>query len=236
MIDGKNERFSALMDGELDNFDQDLEQLLNNQALRQRWMRYHLIRDAVSGHFTEPHIPDLATKISQALEHEPTILAPRRFNSRHILKQVAGLAIAATVSTVAIISIQQTPEHQTQPVIASIPANNFNNFSPVQSLSNNAEVRFLESKQALLSRVGSNTISSPSLKYSNVPLEVHFANQTTNTKLNSYLVNHNEYSVSAKMQGMLTYMRIVGVTPNELVVESRVETILEPVTNATNDK
>ena len=228
MTNKKNERFSALMDGELDNFDQDLEQLSNNEDLRHRWMRYHLIRDAVSGHFTEPHMPDLATKISLALEHEPTILAPQRFKSRQILKQVAGLAIAATVSTVAIISIQQTPEDLTQPQsyseVASIPANNFSNsnsknFSPAQSLSNRAEVRFSESQQALLSRVGS-AISSPSLKYLNVPLSTRISNQATSAKLNSYLVNHNEYSISAKMQGMLPYMRIVGVTPNELIVES----------------
>ena len=229
MTNKKNERFSALMDGELDNFDQDLEQLSNNEDLRHRWMRYHLIRDAVSGHFTEPHMPDLATKISLALEHEPTILAPQRFKSRQILKQVAGLAIAATVSTVAIISIQQTPEDLTQPrsysEVASIPANNFSNsnsknFSPAQSLSNRAEVRFSESQQALLSRVGTNYISSPSLKYSNPSLQARIANQATSAKLNSYLVNHNEYSISAKMQGMLPYMRIVGVTPNELIVES----------------
>ena len=235
MTDKKSERFSALMDGELDNFDQDLEQLSNNEALRHRWMRYHLIRDAVGGHFSEPYMPDLASKISQALEHEPTILAPRRFKSRQILKQVAGLAVAATVSTVAIISIQQTPEEFTQshPVVASIPANNsnnsnfnisnFNNYSPAQSLStlsNRAEVRFSESQQALLSRVGTNYISSPSLKYSNPSLQARIANQATSAKLNSYLVNHNEYSISAKMQGMLPYMRIVGVTPNELIVES----------------
>jgi hypothetical protein len=38
------------------------------------------------------------------------------------------------------------------------------------------------------------------------------------SKLSSYLVNHNEYSVTAKMQGMLPYMRIVSVTPSERIV------------------
>ncbi|MDH5571833.1 MAG: sigma-E factor negative regulatory protein [Gammaproteobacteria bacterium] len=246
MINKNNERFSALMDGELENFDQDLEQLSNNEELRQRWLRYHLIRDAVSGHFTEAYMPDLTSKISQALENEPTILAPRRFKSHHILKQVAGLAIAATVSTVAIISIQQTPEHLTQPqsypTVASIPASNFNNsnsnnYSPVQSLSNKAEVRFLESKQALLSLVGSHSVSSSSSISSNVSLQNLMANQATSAKLNSYLVNHNEYAVSTKMQGMLPYMRIVGVTPNERIVEPPIETIVESAeTRAANAK
>jgi len=37
------------------------------------------------------------------------------------------------------------------------------------------------------------------------------------TKLSGYLVNHNEYSASSKMQGMLPYMRIVGFAPTRRV-------------------
>ena len=42
------------------------------------------------------------------------------------------------------------------------------------------------------------------------------------SKLSGYLVNHNEYSVSANMQGVLPYMRIVSETPGKKVVVRRV--------------
>lgn len=38
-------------------------------------------------------------------------------------------------------------------------------------------------------------------------------------KLSGYLVNHNEYSATVRMQGMLPYTRIVSVTPSQRVVE-----------------
>ena len=37
------------------------------------------------------------------------------------------------------------------------------------------------------------------------------------SKLSGYLVHHNEYSVTAKMQGALPYMRIVSVTPGKRI-------------------
>lgn len=38
------------------------------------------------------------------------------------------------------------------------------------------------------------------------------------SRLNSYVVNHNEYSASTGMQGMLPYMRIVGADARERAV------------------
>jgi hypothetical protein len=39
--------------------------------------------------------------------------------------------------------------------------------------------------------------------------------------LSGYLVNHNEYSVSGQMQGVLPYMRIVSETPGKRVIVRR---------------
>lgn len=41
-------------------------------------------------------------------------------------------------------------------------------------------------------------------------LRNQLSNQAIRSKLSGYLVNHNEYSVTSRMQGMMPYMRIVG--------------------------
>ena len=64
-----------------------------------------MIRDSVSSNLNQEVAPQLHQRISAALESEPTILAPQR-RPRAWLKQVAGVAIAASVTGVAIIGIQ----------------------------------------------------------------------------------------------------------------------------------
>jgi len=218
MSDKADERLSALMDSELDNFEQDIEHLENSEQLKQRWMRYHLIRDVVSGHLPDAPRPnfDLAARVSAALEHEPTILAPRRFQPRQLIKQAAGLAIAATVSAIAIITIQNpqtsepgdiaplaATETQTEKVIA---------FSSVSPVAGNSSRVSLSATKPANGAVVTLTRSTPSHKHSQLK------NPTSPSKFSGYLLNHNEYSVSSNMQGMLPYMRIVGKTRNQPMV------------------
>ncbi|MCW9025593.1 MAG: sigma-E factor negative regulatory protein [Gammaproteobacteria bacterium] len=210
MSDRNNERFSALVDGELDNFDQDLEQLSNDDELQQRWRRYHLIRDVISGHATEKPSINLAEKVSQALEHEPTVLAPQRKVPQQLFKQAAGLAIAAAVSTIAIISIQNTPIDETSVVpLASVLPNKAGAESKL------ANIPLQPSQNVLLSSTNSKPASKPQLIVSNPSITLTTASQTAEPKLSRYLVNHNEYSTITQMQGMLSYMRIVGKAPNK---------------------
>ncbi len=46
-------------------------------------------------------------------------------------------------------------------------------------------------------------------------------NKAKERRLSGYLVNHYEYSVSGKMQGVMPYMRIVSVTPAEKIVHEK---------------
>ena len=184
-----DEKLSALMD---DEWHPDvINSLKQDPGLQARWTRYHLIRDVLSGHTKTVPSSDFAGRVSQALQEEPTILAPRspRQRLQQTVRQVAGLAIAATVATVAVLTVQQNelsaPAGQT--AIASV--------SPVSS-----------DYRAVSNRTNPGPLGN----------EVQ-------SKLSSYLVNHTEYSVSAKMQGMMPYMRIVSVTPSERVTVRRDE-------------
>ena len=189
MTNNINEQLSTLVDDELANQDAVLEQVAADPELKARWSRYHLIRDVITGHMPEPPLGGIAQRVSQALEDEPAILAPLHKRRRaprvpFILKQVGGLAIAATVSAVAVLTVQYTQqETSTAP-------------TELATASPSAEVRYVSDSSGLDTAVQS--------------------------KLSGYLVNHNEYSVSANMQGVLPYMRIVSEIPGKKVIVRRV--------------
>ena len=175
-----DERFSALVDGEETQTSDVLSKLQQDDELRQRWQRYHVIRDAMTGHVEGQSLPDISASVSQALENEPTVLAPKPKTSRlqTIYKQASGFAVAATVATVAVITVQQTQVAQNtnvQTAAVNPPAN-------VQLTTVNSRL-----------------------------------DSAVESKLSGYLVHHNEYSVTAKMQGALPYMRIVSVTPGKRI-------------------
>lgn len=185
MSNNSDEKLSAFMD---DEFHPDvLESLKQDRETRARWTRYHLIRDILSGHTETLPSVNFVDRISAALRDEPTVLRPARRGPGRILRQVGGLAIAATVAAVAVLTIQQSPLVETTASRPSLAAAD-NSGQDYHTVSSNA------------------TRSS--------------INSEVQSKLSSYLVNHNEYSISSRMQGMLPYMRIVTVTPSERVVAS----------------
>ena len=193
------EQLSILVDDELADHDAVIERVAADPELKARWSRYHLMRDVITGHMPEQPVGDIASRVSRALEQEPAIFAPVHKRKRakkqlpFIMKQVGGLAIAATVSAVAVLTVQQTQDEtsttpteiaavqpQTQPQLQSQPS---------------AQVRYVTDTSGLDTAVQS--------------------------KLSGYLVNHNEYSVTGNMQGVLPYMRIVSETPGKVVVVRR---------------
>ncbi|HEB57541.1 MAG TPA: hypothetical protein ENI98_14805 [Gammaproteobacteria bacterium] len=202
MSDKVEERLSALMDDELVDLEQDIDHLEESDSMKQRWMRYHLIRDVVSGHVPDTLVPDfdLAARVTAALEHEPTILAPHRFQPRQLMKQAAGLAIAATVSAIAIISIQNPSFEQRGGALATADKQG--------------------DKLIAFAGEGQNTERTELVSLTLPNQQVHSSrvNRTSASKFSGYLLNHNEYAASANIQGMLPYMRIVGATQNQPVI------------------
>ena len=179
MSEQKYEKLSAVIDDELDIDDKLINDINADETLCARWQRYHLIRDALTNHLPEQDIADISGQVMAALEQEPTVLAPRHKRvSLKLMKQAAGLAVAASVATVAVMSVQtsQIAEHDSNTSIARIEQ----------------------------PKIDASAIAQARLR-----------NQAVQSKLSGYLVNHNEYSVSARMQGMMPYMRIVGDADNQ---------------------
>lgn len=100
---------SALLDGELDP---ETEQRAITALLDSgpdevaRFARYHLMGDVIRGE-SSVLATSVAGKVQQALVDEPVVLAPRPRRSPQWLRPVAGLAVAASVASAAILVAPQ---------------------------------------------------------------------------------------------------------------------------------
>lgn len=132
-IEITEDQLSALVDGELSpaEYRQVLNAINTRPELKQRWMRYHLAADALKNNLPPAVMkPGFSAHVIQAIDAEPTVLAPRRFFYRVnlIAKQMAGLAVAASVTAVAVLGIQtwrlqdaqQPPMAQVAPPVVNV--------------------------------------------------------------------------------------------------------------------
>jgi len=189
----QSEKLSAVSDGEAIYDDVMSRLVASNKDFQEQWKRIHIIRDVMRGQSVSIKAQDLSLRVSQALENEPTILAPKkRLNSQHLMKQAGGIAIAATMAVTAILTVQQrNVAPQNEPLtVASFP------LTPNQPASDNIQT---VASQGELPRVSS----------------------AVERKLSRYIVNHNEYSTTSNMQGMLPYVRIVGYVPTQQVANEK---------------
>jgi negative regulator of sigma E activity len=109
MTDKSAETVSALLDGYLDEWaaGRAIDAILQDSELRGQWARYHLIADVLHNNLTDPQATQLADRVAVALRTEPTVLAPPRYGkAARVAKQVTGIAVAASVATLAIIGFQ----------------------------------------------------------------------------------------------------------------------------------
>ena len=125
----KLENLSAMVDGE-----QSLEELqLDAHAegeLVEKWRSYHLIRDGLRKELPPELNFDISSKVSAALENEPTILAPRkRLHDLPVIGHVTPLvrqggqfALAASVAVAMILGVQQFNQPKPEQPFSSAPA------------------------------------------------------------------------------------------------------------------
>ena len=107
MNDQAKEHISSLMDGEISRETSRflVRRLGTDEELCATWARYHLVRDCLryqEGRFTGE---DLCSRVNRALEDEPGKSVRRLPLSW--LKPAAGMAIAASVALMAVVSVSQ---------------------------------------------------------------------------------------------------------------------------------
>lgn len=187
----KTDKLSALMDGEVRDADKWLEQLTKDDDMQQAWQRYHIARDVIKGQLSDFPQMDISAAVSQSIKDEPVIVTPiwRRLSPRYVMKQAAGLAVAAAVGTVAVLSVQQaqlvSPDN---PVIAD--ANNTTSNVQVATKIEPGQIR----------QVTFTTRNK--------------LDEAVESKLSGYLVNHNEFSTTTRVSKVMPYSRIVSFVPS----------------------
>ena len=193
------EQISALVDDELDGpADALLERLLDDDAGRRQWSRYHLIGEVLRDRDTPINL-GLASRIGTAIDTEPALSAPHNVVPLHRAPSHAGSAgsprgarrawaVAASLAAVGLSGVMlasRVPEPGGAPLAQS---------APVQ--------RAIAPEAVEPQVVSWDTEGTPSAANPQT-LEFH-------RRLNSYLVNFNEQRANLGMPGVHPYVRIVG--------------------------
>ena len=181
------ETISTLMDGELGApTESTLERVAVTGEDRDCWARYHLMGDVLRDRLVEVASPQFATQLRDQIADEPSILVPRK-QRRRFARPLAGLAIAASVATLAVLGVQQLSDGVAGPiadltVAKQVDAPRFQ-FAAVE-----------EGAKSSLPDVRERTDS-----------QVH-----SQRRLNSYLVKFNAQRSSLGVPGVNPHVRMIG--------------------------
>lgn len=176
------EKLSAFIDGELDQKEsaEMLRALQQDDELRLAWARYFLVRDAMNGASVSAVAHDFASRVSQTVAVEPTVLAPKAIQAgksslSRATRIIGQLAIAASVAAIAIIGLRNIVPDQADTTSFKIAQN---------------------AGQGSFIRVGATRWDKSKADAEN--------------ELNMYLAAHNRHSPAASMKGMMSYVHVVG--------------------------
>lgn len=102
-----NEQLSALVDGELDAGEARLlvRRLSSDPELRTAWERYHRCGELLEEAVDAPVGVDIAEQVSEAIREEDIPEPPER-RLPDWMRPAAGVAVAATVATFAVLGLQ----------------------------------------------------------------------------------------------------------------------------------
>ena len=178
------EKISALMDGELDADDAStvIEQFRNAEELRERWVAYHLISDALGQSEIKPL--DIARRVNARLMAEPAVSMvssaplPRPAAKRKPTAYAAAASIAAAMVGGWII-LQTTQESDLLR----------------QNLADNGR-----------SSSTSAATGAPVATYPAIPAKASVA-ASESAQINDYLLAHRQFSPSTTMHGAIPFMR-----------------------------
>jgi sigma-E factor negative regulatory protein RseA len=181
----KREQLSTLIDDELEPAEVQaaLSEMSGDQELRALWDRYHLMGDALRGEPLNREARQIADRVRERLAAEPVTLIPRsRGIPRRWIGPVFGSALAASVAAVALIA---GPEWMSDDI--SAPG------QPLQIAENTG-----------------NRVPPEALYVDHTGTYWNLKRPEVESKLNSYLVNHQEYAPSTGMKGMLPFATFVS--------------------------
>ena len=194
MSEHMHEKLSAFIDGESDHpGDEIINWISRDEVARKTWWRYHIISDAVGRNIDACADTQLADRIAERLRSEPAFLIPPRNKTAGYLKALTGLAIAATVATVAILGVRGNNRQDSEATVINNP------------------VAVVQKPITTLKPTLATTTSTAQYP---MPGNVRLTSAEANNRMNAYLLNYYEYrTMGAGMQGVNPYMRIIANDP-----------------------
>ncbi len=195
MNEQTKEHISAFLDNELHGGEAGrmLDRVEQSDELRQTWDRYNLIGDILRGEGVRISTAGIADQVRERIEQEPPILAPAAARRRvqfgeSWLRPAAGAAIAASVAVVTLLAwptLEPAPSGEADGRMAAVPVSPP---APVQLAAAPKPIDGLEN----------------GTRWRNLK------EREMESKLNRFLVDHNEYAASGSLAGMMPYATFVS--------------------------
>jgi sigma-E factor negative regulatory protein RseA len=183
MKETREQKLSAWLDGEISASEAErlFSDLNGDVDLRRRLGRYHLVSDHLRGEPINVSTLRLVDRVSEALEDDPVVLAPKKRPTQlRLMRYVGGGAIAASVALVAVLSLSGDPDGpQEEPLTVAR--------APVQT-------SVAQVADAQLRTLARSTADQPQIE----------------SQLDRILAEHSEYAGSGAMQGILPYATFVS--------------------------
>ncbi len=210
----QQEKLSGLLD-EWNGDTEDralLDRLLSDVNERARLQRYQMIGEAMRHELPERIQPDFAAGVMARIEQEGLVPegapATKRSAERSgaspwwlsWLKPAAGLSVAAAVAFVAVTTVTQAPLQPTDSPQVLASAASTANDPRIEQLT---KLPVLAPSMKVAAGASSGNAASVTDR-----LEVRRDNAAVRRKLNSYLVDHNQYAGS--LQGIIPQLRVVA--------------------------
>jgi len=188
MTEQEFERLSALVDDELPQAEigGEIAKLSRNGQAQECWSRYHLIGDAMRREIGSLYRPGLAQAISQRLEDEPVVLAPAAIKRKDSTRRRAITGLAVAASLTAVAVVLA-------PQLISPEGSDVSPAVAVQPVSDN--------RTYFVAQDGTRweMLKKPAVE----------------SRLNAYLVNHQERSPSNNIKGIMPYATFVSYDGNK---------------------
>lgn len=181
MTANQNELLSALVDGELkgNELEQALQLLNTSEVARAQFQRHQLVSDVLHGHVSQNRTVDLTAGIAAALEDEPTMTLPTKHKALVLPFPTQFWKQATGLALAASVGALAVMGVMTQPQ---------NQLQP-------------------LITVASNEAPEESITVAQAGNRWTVGEQEVEERLNTYLVNHNEY---AGASSVFSYSRVVS--------------------------
>lgn len=191
MTEQELERLSALVDDELyaNELGDEVSRLIRNEGAQGSWSRYHLIGDALRREIGPLYDPALAQSISRRLQDEPVVLAPtavKRGDAQR-RKGLAGWAVAASVAAVAAFVAPQLINPDGTEPSATVVAQ--------KAQSADSHMTYFVAQDGTRWEL----LKKPAVE----------------SRLNAYLVNHQERSAASNIKGIMPYATFVSYDGNK---------------------